>query len=213
MMFKSELIQVVWKKLLAMTGGSLLLAIGINLFLIPYNVLDGGVIGIALIAKYIWGAKVGLTFVICSIPILLLAWFQFRHFFFSSFPGMLISSFFIDLFSKLSFPLLTHIHVHPIPSSLVGGMFMGVGFGVMLRNNISTGGTDLLAKYLADRLSVNVGFTIFILDGLIVSIGGLLLSPTTFFLSVLTISVGGIMTGVTCFRKGQPHSPHGISSS
>ncbi|OPA80635.1 hypothetical protein BVG16_06285 [Paenibacillus selenitireducens] len=193
---------VVLKKILAMVTGSMLLAIGINLFLIPYSVLDGGVIGIALIAKYLWGAKVGLTFILCSIPILILAWFQFRHFFFSSFPGMLISSYFIDLFSHLSFKLLTQLHILPIVSSFIGGIIMGVGFGIMLRNNISTGGTDLLAKFIADRLSVNVGFTIFILDGIIITLGGLLFSPRTFFLSILTITVGGIATGICCYRKG-----------
>jgi len=190
---------LLFNKIVATIAGSMLLAIGINLFLIPYNILDGGVIGIALILNYLWEANVGITFILCSIPILLLAWFQYRHFFFSSFPGMLISSLFIDLFSGISHS--SSLHIHPVTSSIIGGIFMGVGFGIMLRNNISTGGTDLLAKYIADKLSVNVGFTIFILDGLIITLGGLLFSPRTFFLSILTITIGGISTGICCYRR------------
>ncbi|WP_314587115.1 YitT family protein [Paenibacillus terrigena] len=190
-----------FNKIVATIAGSMLLAIGINLFLIPYNVLDGGVIGIALILNYMWKANIGITFILCSLPILVLAWFKYRHFFFSSFPGMIISSFFIDLFSDISHTLLAPLHIHPITSSFIGGIFMGVGFGIMLRNNISTGGTDLLAKYIADKLSVNVGFTIFILDGLIITLGGLLFSPRTFFLSILTITIGGLSTGVCCYRR------------
>jgi len=190
-----------FNKIVATIAGSMLLAIGINLFLIPYNILDGGVIGIALILNYLWEANIGITFILCSIPILLLAWFHYRQFFFSSFPGMLISSFFIDLFSNINPNYLNPLHIHPVTSAFLGGIFMGVGFGIMLRNNISTGGTDLLAKYIADRLSVNVGFTIFILDGLIITLGGLLFSPRTFFLSILTITVGGIATGVCCYRR------------
>ena len=190
-----------FKRIVATVAGSMLLAIGINLFLIPFNVLDGGVIGIALILNYLWEANVGVTFILCSIPILLLAWFKYRHFFFSSFPGMLISSLFIDVFSRISHTSLAPLQIHPVVSSIVGGIFMGVGFGIMLRNNISTGGTDLLAKYIADKLSVNVGFTIFILDGLIITLGGLLFSPRTFFLSILTITIGGVSTGICCYRR------------
>jgi uncharacterized membrane-anchored protein YitT (DUF2179 family) len=75
---------------------SLILAFGINFFLVPFKVLDGGIIGIALTIKYIWGAEAGLTIILCSIPIYVFAWFRNRSFFYNSLHGMLVSSFFID---------------------------------------------------------------------------------------------------------------------
>lgn len=189
------------KKIIAVVVGSLLLAAGINLFLVPFGVLDGGVIGTALIINYLTGFKVGLTMILCSIPIFVLAWFRFRHFFYNSFPGMLISSAFIDIFSDFQYAFLYYIRLDPITSSTIGGLCMGAGLGIMLRYDISTGGMDLLAKFLADRYSINVGFTIFILDGLIITAGGLLFSAETFFLSILTITAGGITTGLCCYRR------------
>ncbi len=64
----------------------------------------------------------------------------------------------------------------------------------MLRNGISTGGTDLLAQYFSKLVSLNVGVLIFIVDGLIICLGGLLLSAETFLLSILTITAGGVAT-------------------
>lgn len=48
------------KKGMIIVVGSIFLSLGINLFLIPYEILDGGIIGIGLILNYIWGLKVGL---------------------------------------------------------------------------------------------------------------------------------------------------------
>ena len=51
------------KKGLVILVGSVFIALGINLFLIPYKVLDGGIIGIALILNYLWGLKPGLMII------------------------------------------------------------------------------------------------------------------------------------------------------
>jgi uncharacterized membrane-anchored protein YitT (DUF2179 family) len=64
----------------------------------------------------------------------------------------------------------------------------------MLRYETSTGGTDLLAQYLSLIVSLNVGVLIFIIDGIIICLGGLLLSAETFVLSILTITAGGVAT-------------------
>jgi len=163
--------------------GSFFISIGINLFLVPYKVLDGGIIGIALIFNYLWDFKTGATIIFFSIPIFLIAWFKYRNYFYNSLHGMIISSLFIDLFKQ------THprIYFDAIPSAIVGGILVGIGIGIMLRYETSTGGTDLIAQFITDRTGVNVGINIFVIDSLVVVVGGLLLSGDTFFLSIITI--------------------------
>jgi uncharacterized membrane-anchored protein YitT (DUF2179 family) len=56
-------------KTVAILIGSFLVAIGIDFFLSPIEILDGGLIGIGLICKCLWGVKVGLTIIVLSIPI------------------------------------------------------------------------------------------------------------------------------------------------
>lgn len=182
------------RKVIAIVIGSLLIASGIDFFLMPIKVLDGGVIGLALIANYLFGAKVGFVLFMCSVPIFAYTWVRDRSLFFHSLYGMLFLSYFIDLLAEQRFPYTAAVISHPFLSSVVGGVCIGVGFGIMLRNNTSTGGIDLLAKLAARRLGINVGILILLMDAMVVCIGGVLFSAETFFLSIATIGVGGLAT-------------------
>lgn len=182
------------KKALMITVGSMLISLGINFFLIPDHVLDGGMIGVGLIFNYVWGLKVGLTIILCSIPIFLVAWFRYRLYFYNSLHGLLISSFFIDVFHVLR-PY--HLPLDPAMSSIVGGMFVGGGIGLMLRNDTSTGGTDLLAQMIADVARLNVGFVIFLIDAVVIGISGYLFSTQTLLLSAMAVLSVALVTMIT----------------
>ncbi|MFE5322925.1 YitT family protein [Paenibacillus sp. NPDC056579] len=184
------------RKIAAILIGSLLISIGINFYLIPFIVLDGGVIGIALIISYLYELKVGLVMILASIPIFLIAWFRYRALFYNSLHGMLVSSFFVDLLEPYQYHFLYYIELSPISSSIIGGLFIGSGIGIMLRYETSTGGTDLLAVFISRWIRVNVGVIIFVIDGIIISLGGLLLSAETMVLSLLTITAGGLATSL-----------------
>ncbi|NSL50623.1 YitT family protein [Calidifontibacillus erzurumensis] len=188
------------KKGIAILIGSLLLSLGINLFLYPNELLDGGMIGIGLIVNYLWGFETGLTIIICSIPIFIIAWFRYRTYFYNSIHGLLISSFFIDLLAPLRTVHLSNILQSPLVSSLIGGCLVGIGIGIMLKFETSTGGTDLLAQFISDLFSVNVGIAILIIDTIVVSLGGLLISHETLLLSLITIFVVGISTSLMTMR-------------
>ncbi|CAH1190612.1 hypothetical protein PAECIP111892_00267 [Paenibacillus auburnensis] len=185
--------------------GGLLIAAGTNFFLVPYKILDGGIIGIALIINYITGTKIGLAIIVCSLPIFLLAWVKERDIFYNSILGLVISSFLIELLGPLQFYFLYYIELGSISSAIIGGFLMGSGLGLMLRFKASTGGTDLLAKFLKRYVPLNVGVIIFLTDILIIGAGGLLISKETFFHSILTIFSGGVATGL-CTLENKPDS-------
>ncbi|AIQ46718.1 hypothetical protein R70723_13195 [Paenibacillus sp. FSL R7-0273] len=176
--------------------GSLLIAAATNFFLVPYKILDGGVIGIALILNYTSGINIGLAIVCCSLPIFLLAWLKERDIFYNSIIGLLASSLLIELLGPLQYYFLYYIEIGSISSAIIGGFLMGTGLGLMLRFKASTGGTDLLAKFMKRYIPLNVGVIIFLSDTLIIGAGGVLISKETFFHSILTIFSGGIATGL-----------------
>ncbi|MCP3025516.1 YitT family protein [Halobacillus sp. A5] len=176
--------RTLWKKTIAILIGSVLLAVGINLFLIPDQVLDGGVIGLGLIANYIWDIQVGFTIICISLPIFALAWFHFRSYFFNSLHGLLVSSLLIDVLSSIRG---YHFNLDPALSSVIGGALVGGGIGYMLRHQTSTGGTDLLAQMIATLLHINVGFVILFIDLAVILAGGYLFSAETLLLSIITI--------------------------
>lgn len=188
-------------KYIVIVLGSFLIAAGTNFFLVPHKVLDGGVIGIALITNYLFDVHIGFVIILCSIPMFMAAWLLNREIFYNSLTGMLISSFVIDLLSPLQSFFQQNVSIGAIPSASVGGLLIGAGLGIMLRFETSTGGTDLLAHFLSRRIPLNVGVIILLMDAVIIGVGGLLLSGETFILSIFTIVSGGFTTGMCTQRR------------
>jgi len=96
---------VILQKLMATIIGSLLVGIGVNGFLVPNYLIDGGILGIALILHYFFDFQTGITMVALSLPICIFASMNERGYFLSSLQGLLLSSLFIDLLSP-STPIL-----------------------------------------------------------------------------------------------------------
>ncbi|MEH7506026.1 YitT family protein [Neobacillus drentensis] len=188
---------VIFQKLMATIIGSLLLGIGVNGFLVPNHLIDGGILGIALILHYFFNFPTGITMVALSLPICIFASRNKRGYFFSSLQGLLVSSLFIDLLA----PLRSQIFVSHLSSALIGGVIIGTGVGLMLRYKTSTGGTDLLAKIISGRFSVNIAIVIIFIDGLIVLAGFTLLELDSVLYSCLAITTVGLTTSLIVGNK------------
>ena len=117
------------EKAAAILLGSVLLGIGINGFLVPHHLLDGGTTGIALILHYYFGFPTGLVMFLLSIPLCIYAWVYEKQLFYRSFFGLILSSTMIDLFAPIRNNFLLPIFL----SSLIGGTIIGIGLGLMLR--------------------------------------------------------------------------------
>jgi uncharacterized membrane-anchored protein YitT (DUF2179 family) len=196
-------LSMIVRKFTILVIGSLLIACGVDFFLVPFKVLDGGIIGIALIMKYIWGVEVGLAMLLFSIPIFVLAWFQYRPLFLNSIYGLVFSSLLIHFLEPLQYHFLYYFELSAISSAIIGGLGIGAGIGLMLRDGTSTGGTDLLAQYLSRLSFMNVGAVIAIIDLMIIIMGGILISAETFLLSFITITVGGVVTGLITMKPSE----------
>ena len=180
------------KKGLVIVVGSSFLALGINVFLTPYEIVDGGIVGVALILFYLYKLKIGLMIIVLSIPIFFMAWFKYRAYFYNSLHGLLVSSFMIDVLK----PLRSIVQIDAIQSAILGGLCLGCGIGLMLRYKTSTGGTELIAQFISEKMGINVGILIFVIDATVIITGGFLLSSSTLLLSVITILVVAITTSI-----------------
>nr|MBO2495198.1 hypothetical protein [Bacillota bacterium] len=178
--------------------GGLLISLGINFFLSPHRLLDGGIIGLALIMRYLWGFKTGLSIFLLSVPIYLFIGKMDRRLLFNSLVGLSVSSLMIDGLSPFRGWLLLPM----LPSAMMGGLLVGTGVGIMLRHRTSTGGTDLIAQYVSERTGWNAGVLIFLIDVLVIACGSPILDPRRLFHTLLTISAVGFATSV-CVSAGK----------
>jgi uncharacterized membrane-anchored protein YitT (DUF2179 family) len=177
---------------------SILIGIGINGFIIPIHLINGGLWGVSLIINYLLGFKIAITFLCLNVPIYLIAGFYEKIYFVYGLLGITISSIIIGLLTPLQFM----VHLPTLQSVIIGGATIGLGVGFMLREHISPGGIDLLALLLSKWLSINVGVALIILDFIIILLGVILLNDERLLYSLIIITIVGLTTTSRTFIKG-----------
>lgn len=190
------------RKVIAIIIGSLLVSVGVNFFLVPYELLDGGALGVALIFHYLNDVEVGLAILLVSLPIFAFSFLFYRPFFYNGINGMLFSSLVIDFFYPLHLLGEKYMTI-PFLSAVLGGLFVGSGVGIMLLYNTSIGGTDLLAQMAARYLKVNAGILIYCVDLVVISAGSFLLPSSNFLLSFVTVCCVGAASSLIIKGFGQ----------
>lgn len=145
--------------------GSCIMAIAVSLFLLPNELSTGGFSGIATIIYYILKIPMGTTIIILNIPLFIFAGLRIgKQFLLMSIVGTISLSFFIDFFEK--FEAVTYDN---LLACIYGGILVGIGTAIILKNNSSTGGSDLLTRIFKEYMpSVKSGSIITIIDVVIV---------------------------------------------
>ena len=146
--------------------GTMVLAIGVSLFLLPNQLSSGGFSGIATIIYYLFKAPVGTTVLILNIPLFIIALLKNgRKFFLNAITGTLFLSLFLNIFENIK-PLTQDRFL----ACIYGGILVGIGTAIVLKANASTGGTDLLASIIKIyKPGLKTGSLIVIVDVIIVS--------------------------------------------
>jgi len=190
------------KKLAIISFGSTMIGIGIDGFILPFHLINGGFFGISLLLKYMLGIKAGIAFILLNIPVYLFAFKSNRPLFYNGIMGVIVSGVMVELLVPLS-----EIIQLPILNSIIAGaMVIGIGVGVMIRNDISPGGMDLLALLISKWTKINVGVIMVIMDGFIILAGLLLLQDVRLLYSLVIISIVGLLTTIiTSYRNVHTH--------
>ncbi|MBC7194081.1 MAG: YitT family protein [Caldisericia bacterium] len=158
------------KRLLGITIGSIIQALGIVLFLSPNKIAPGGFSGLSIIIYHLTGFPVGTMYFILNLPLFLIAGKKWGFNFIGlTLYGTIVSSFFIDFLSIY----LSSLTSNPLLASIYGGVLVGIGVGIVFKNWGSTGGTDLLGQLIYSFTGLSFGTSMFILDTTIVLIAGI----------------------------------------
>jgi uncharacterized membrane-anchored protein YitT (DUF2179 family) len=180
---------IMLKKLVVIGFGSTMIGIGVNGFILPFHLMNGGMFGISILFNYLWHFSIGLTFVFLNIPVYLLAYKSDYNYFFYGLIGAIFSGIMIEILV----PLKDVFHLPIISSVIIGGIIVGIGVGTMLRNQISPGGMDLLALLLAKWTKINVGIISYAIDTVIIMTSLLLLQEPRLLYSLLIVSIVGLL--------------------
>ena len=147
------------------TVGCLIASSSINLFLVPSHLLTGGATGIAMIVYYLTHLPIGAQTFAYNIPLLIAAWRLLgKGYTCDVIIGTAIFSFCLDI----TRPLNAYAPVNDMMlAAIFGGVFNGIGYGIVFRMNGSTGGFDIVGAIAKKFYSFNMGGVIFAFNCLV----------------------------------------------
>lgn len=164
---KSKVHRIVTKAFF-LTLGALIMAVGLEMVLIPNNLIDGGVTGIAIMASHITGLSLGVFLFLFNLPFLYLGYKQIgRSFAFSVAYGIIILSVATALLPhRLAFTNDTLL------ATVLGGIMLGVGVGVAIRAGGCLDGSETLAILFNKKSPFSVGQIILFMNLFILGSAG-----------------------------------------
>lgn len=171
--------------------GSLIFALGFDLFLVPNDLNAGGISGLSMIIVHLLGVgSVGVVTALINLPLFAIAGLKIgRKFFVGSLIGMAASAVFIDLLAGIPQP-----QTEPLVGALYGGAACGFGLGLVFAAGASTGGSDIIVRLMKRRWqNVPIGSIAICFDLVIVLLTGLVYWDIS----------RALYSGVTIFLTGQ----------
>lgn len=136
--------------------GSILVAVGLEIFLVPNNVIDGGIVGISIMLSHLTGLSLGAFLFVLNMPFFFLGYKQIgKTFAFSTLFGVIIMSIGTTLLHPV--PPLTD---NPLLAAVFGGIILGIGIGLVIRYGGSLDGTEILAILFNKKIPLSVGQTV-----------------------------------------------------
>lgn len=135
--------------------GAIFAAVAIELFLLPNNIIDGGIIGISLILNRITSINFGLLVFLLNIPFLYIGYKHLgKSFFVYSLLGIIGLAATEAILHQFHFAPITDT---PLLATIFGGLLLGVGVGIVIRNGGAMDGTEILSLLITKRLPFTVG--------------------------------------------------------
>lgn len=169
------------------TIGTLITAVGFNTMFVHNNIASGGMVGISVIIKELFGISPSLFLMLSNIPLLLLCYFFLgKQTFLKTLYGSWIYPFAIKLTNFL--PTIT---TNQLLAAIFGGIIVGFGLGLVFWGNSSTGGTGILTQILHKYSPLSLGVAMTIVDGISVLLGFIALSPDDVMYSTIGLLVIG----------------------
>jgi uncharacterized membrane-anchored protein YitT (DUF2179 family) len=133
--------------------GAILMGVGIEEFLVPNKILDGGIVGISIILSHLTGVKLGIFIFVLNIPFFFIGYKQIgKTFALSTLLGIAVLSVTTTLLHNV--PVFTE---DLLLATVFGGIVLGVGVGIVIRYGGSLDGTEIMAILINKRIPFSVG--------------------------------------------------------
>ncbi|MDM5332123.1 YitT family protein [Ureibacillus composti] len=168
--------------------GSLIVAFAFNFFLVPYEILSGGISGVAILIGLITPFNIGLINFLLNVPLIILGYYKL---------GKTITVNTLICVGSLSFflfilPVVPATH-NILLSTIFGGIISGIGVGLILKYSGTSGGLDIIAILISRASNFSVGLLLTAMNGIIVLFSGAAFDWEIALYTLLSIYLSGLV--------------------
>lgn len=186
--WKDHAIRYFW-----MIVGSLIYTFGLDVFLVPNSIIDGGVVGISLMATELTGISFSVFVVILNLPFLYIGYRLIGR---SFTIATLFSVMCISVFSVFMHDV-PPVTIDPFLASIFGGIILGLGVGMIIRNGGSLDGSEIVAIIFDKKSSFSVGEIVMFLNLFILGAAGFVYSWNSAMYSLIAYFIAYKMIDIT----------------
>lgn len=172
--------------------GALIQAISMRLFLVPGQLVSGGISGAAQIITYFVKFPIGLLVFLGNVPLFIIGWRHLGGPRFAIRTAVAVAAF--SLFTDLLglFMPVQGMTTDNVLNSIYGGVLLGLGLGLVYRGQGTSGGSDILGRILNFRFGVPISQSYLITDTIVVLAGGFAFSWEKALYGLVVIYISGI---------------------
>ncbi|NEU30576.1 YitT family protein [bacterium LRH843] len=183
------------KRLILISLGIVNFTLATIIFAVPNNIMAGGVTGMATMSYYLFNFNIGLGLFLFNFPLFLVSFIWYRDLFYKSVISMSSASILVGILQE---PLARFGVENIVIGALIGGLWMGIGLGLMGIANSSLGGGSMLGKIINLKYGFSFGIATFLVDSSVFPISFFLIGVTETLFSLLfsaTSALGIILVG------------------
>lgn len=174
--------------------GLLLISVAFNLFLLPNNIVFGGVSGISIIVKQIFGLDPSIFIMVTSAILLVVSYiFLGKETTGASIVGSILYPVFVNLTSNIQ-TVISLGETELLLSAIFGGVIYGLGMGLVFKAGFTTGGSDIINQILSKYFHMSIGNAMLITDGLIVLSGVFVFGVNKLMYALIVVYIIGMLT-------------------
>jgi uncharacterized membrane-anchored protein YitT (DUF2179 family) len=164
--------------------GILLASLGLKVFLLPNGFLDGGVTGIAILLSELYHLNISFLLVAVSLPFLIMSWFTLSKRITTKSILAILS-----LAIMVHFENFTSVTDDKLLISIFGGLFLGAGIGLTIKNGAVLDGSEILGIFANKHFGFSIGKVVLFFNLILFSITAISISIETAMYSTLTFLV------------------------
>ena len=186
-----KLLTNLWDYIL-ITIGSVIQALALILFMVPANLVSGGLVGMSQIINHFTGWPIGFMFLVGNVPLFFLGWRYLGGKEFAIRTSFAIVSYSLAVDLLTPFLPQNGLSDDTLLNALYGGVIVGVGLALVYRGKGTSGGMDILARIISHKRSIPTSQSYLLTDSATIFVGGLIFGWEKALYAIVMLYTGGI---------------------